>query len=68
MNLKLPFIIIATGLFFIPEAAGQFNIDAQYRPRFAFRDGYRKLATDFSVPTVVISQRTRLSFRYESEK
>ena len=65
---KLPLIITVIFLFVVLETRAQFNIEAQYRPRFELRDGYRKLATDGSVPTVVISQRTRLSFSYESEK
>ena len=65
---KLPLIITVIFLFVVLETRAQFKIEAQYRPRFELRDGYRKLATDGSVPTVVISQRTRLSFSYESEK
>ena len=63
------FLITATiSLFIVFETKAQFKIDAQYRPRFEYRDGYRKLATDGSVPTGIISQRTRLFFSYESEK
>ena len=65
---KLPLIITVIFLFVVLETRAQFKIEAQYRPRFELRDGYQKLATDGSVPTVVISQRTRLSFSYESEK
>ena len=65
---KLPLIITVIFLFVVLVTRAQFKIEAQYRPRFELRDGYRKLATDGSVPTVVISQRTRLSFSYESEK
>lgn len=66
--LKLLLIITVIFLFIVLETHAQFKIEAQYRPRFELRDGYRKLTTDGSVPTGVISQRTRLSFSYESEK
>lgn len=45
----------------------QFEISAEYRPRFEIRDGYRKLAKEGSVPAVLISQRTRLSFSYKTD-
>jgi len=63
------FLITATiSLSIVFETQAQFRIDAQYRPRFEYRDGYRKLATSSSIPSVIISQRTRLSFSYQSEK
>jgi len=68
MILKRSVFISIISLFVILETQAQFRIDAQYLPRFELRDGYRKLATDGSVPTIVISQRTRLSFSYQSEK
>lgn len=45
----------------------QFKIDAQLRPRFELRDGYQKLAPQGSVPAGFISQRSRISFSYETE-
>ncbi|MDA3865987.1 MAG: alginate export family protein [Salinivirgaceae bacterium] len=45
----------------------QLQIDAQYRPRFEIRDGYRKLASPENTPSAVMSQRTRLSFSYKSD-
>jgi hypothetical protein len=47
--------------------SAQFKIDAQYRPRFELRDGYQKLAPQGSTPAAFISQRSRVSFSYESE-
>jgi alginate export protein len=62
------FILLTAALLFLGiEGQAQFQIDAQYRPRFEFRDGYRKLASDGSIPNVIISQRTRLSFSYTTE-
>ncbi len=46
----------------------QFKVDAQFRTRLEFRDGYQKLALPGSVPTVFISQRTRLTFSYQTDK
>lgn len=55
-------LIVSTHLF------AQFKINAQYRNRFEFYDGYRKLAAEGSTPAAFISQRTRLSFSYETER
>ena len=66
-KIKLHFFIVIS-LFVAIESQAQFIIDAQYRPRFEVRDGYRKLATEGSTPSVIISQRTRLSFSYITEK
>ena len=60
-------IIIFISKVFFSEVNAQFTIDAQYRPRFEVRDGYRKLATEGSTPSAIISQRTRLSFSYLTE-
>lgn len=46
----------------------QFNVDAQYRPRFELRNGYQNLAPRGTTPAAFISQRSRLSFSYESER
>ncbi len=49
------------------NALAQFKIDAQLRPRFELRDGYQKLAPQGSVPAAFISQRSRISFSYETD-
>ncbi|MDF1547007.1 MAG: alginate export family protein [Bacteroidales bacterium] len=49
------------------EAHAQFKVDAQLRDRFELRDGYQKLAAEASIPATLISQRTRISFSYETE-
>ena len=67
-NFKLRLIITAACMFVVLETHAQFTIYAQYRPRLEIRDGYQKLASEGSVPTVLISQRTRISFSYETEK
>ncbi len=46
----------------------QFRVEAQFRNRFEFRDGYKKLSEKGSEPAAFISQRTRISFGFESER
>ncbi|MBK6963828.1 MAG: alginate export family protein [Bacteroidales bacterium] len=53
--------------FLIQNGFAQFSVDAQLRSRFEIRDGYQKLAAEGLNPAVFISQRTRLSFSYESK-
>jgi len=55
------FLISATNLH------AQFTVDAQYRNRFNFSDGYGKLAAEGSTPAALITQRTRLSIGYETD-
>ncbi len=63
------FILLSCiGTFFIiHNGFAQFSVDAQLRSRFEIRDGYQKLAAEGLNPAVFISQRTRLSFSYESK-
>lgn len=49
------------------EVQGQFRVEAQLRNRIELRNGYQKLVATGSTPLVMVSQRTRLSFLYESE-
>ncbi len=61
-----PLVLI---LFFsINFTYSQFTIDAQLRPRFEFRHGYKTLFPDDTNPAAFVSQRTRLNFQYETEK
>jgi len=46
----------------------QFEIEGEIRPRFEFRDGYRRLRTDDTKPAAFVSQRTRLQFDFTNEK
>ncbi|MFO7722445.1 MAG: alginate export family protein, partial [Bacteroidales bacterium] len=48
-------------------AQSQIGIGAELRPRLEIRDGYQKIAEDGAVPTVLISQRSRLMFNFNSE-
>lgn len=54
---------------FLPFSGfAQFKVDAELRNRSEVRDGYAKLAADGATPAFQISQRTRISFGYETEK
>ncbi len=56
-------------LFFaITKTYSQFTVDAQLRPRFEFRHGYKTLFPDDTNPAAFVSQRTRLNFGYKTEK
>jgi Alginate export len=59
---KIILVIILTALFFTGKA--QLKIDAEYRPRFEFRDGYSTLKTDDSDPAYFVTQRTRLNLTH----
>ena len=45
----------------------QFAVDFQLRQRFEWRDGYQKLAVEGQDPAILVSQRTRLGFSYETD-
>jgi hypothetical protein len=51
----------------IYSASAQFYIDGQIRPRYEFRDGYRKFKDSTSTPANVISQRSRIRFNYKHD-
>lgn len=59
------FIIFVLG---ITQGYAQFTVDAQLRPRFEFRHGYKTLYPDNTDPAAFVSQRTRLNFGYKTEK
>jgi hypothetical protein len=63
-------LLIVLVLLFIAgfgDMYAQFKVDAQYRPRFELRNGYQKLAPQGSTPAAFISQRSRLTFSYETD-
>jgi len=45
----------------------QFTVDAEFRPRFEYRHGYKTLFPDNTDPATFVSQRTRLNFSYKTE-
>jgi hypothetical protein len=63
---KLIITILVSGLFPIFVMA-QFTVNAELRPRAEVRKGYKALPDSLSVPSSIISQRTRIGFTYQSE-
>ncbi len=59
---KILLATILTLLFFTGKA--QLKIDAEYRPRFEFRDGYSTLKIEDSDPAYFVTQRTRLNLNH----
>ena len=58
------FILLA----FATNTYAQLTVDAQIRPRFEYRHGYKTLFPDNTDPAAFVSQRTRLNFGYKMEK
>ncbi len=52
----------------VSNTYSQFTVDAELRPRFEFRHGYKTLFPDDTDPASFVSQRTRLNFGYKTEK
>ncbi len=52
----------------IPSVHAQLTVDAELRPRFEYRHGYKTLFPDDTDPAAFISQRTRLNALHSSEK
>ena len=46
----------------------QLTVDAEIRPRFEIRNGYKLLAVDGQVPAVFVSQRSRLNLTYSKDQ
>lgn len=54
--------------FSITQTYSQFTLDAQLRPRFEYRHGYKTLFPNDTDPAAFVSQRTRLNIGYKTEK
>jgi hypothetical protein len=52
----------------IPKTYSQVTVDAELRPRFEYRHGYKTLFPDDADPAAFVSQRTRLNFGFKNEK
>lgn len=48
--------------------AQEFEVDLELKPRFEYRHGYKTLIPDDKDAASFISQRSRLNFKYGSEK
>jgi hypothetical protein len=54
-------------LLIFSQTKAQFSVQAEYRPRFEYRNGYSVPPADSSDPAFFISQRTRLAFTYKGQ-
>lgn len=54
--------------FLLTNIQAQLKIDAELRPRFEYRHGYKTLFADDIDPAAFVSQRTRLNTEYTTEK
>jgi Alginate export len=52
----------------IAKVNAQLKVDAELRPRFEYRHGYKTLFPDNEDPAAFVSQRSRLNFYYKTEK
>jgi len=50
------------------ETYAQTTIDGEFRPRFEYRNGYKKLPDSSTTPNYVVTQRSRFNVKYESAK
>ena len=67
-QLMYRWIVSGLLLLLMPSMApAQLSLNAEFRPRTEFRNGYRQLGITGSDPALFTSQRTRLSLFYESD-
>jgi len=57
------FLMIGTGAF-----AQELDANLQLRPRYEYRNGFKELMKDGSLPTSFVSQRSRLNFNFKQDK
>jgi len=67
MYMKNIFILILILLNCKINSYSQLHIDIEIRPRFEIRDGYQKLQYKDASPTFLTTQRSRLTFNYQTE-
>ncbi len=60
-------LLIACLILITGYVKAQFKVDAQIRPRYELRDGYKSLKSDGDKPMNYISQRSRIQFAYQKE-
>jgi len=60
--------LILLGLVLMTVLPAQLTVDAEIRPRFEIRNGYKLLAVDGQIPAVLISQRSRLNLAYSKDR
>lgn len=62
------FYIFIYTIFIAFPALAQFEVSAEFRPRFELNNGYVMVPTDTSDVTAYVTQRTRLNISYKQEK
>ncbi len=67
MKKKILLIIVAAIVLHYNSKA-QIQIDAEIRPRFEFRNGYKTLRDSTTTPSYHTSQRSRINFKYKDDK
>ncbi|MCX6257030.1 MAG: hypothetical protein NTW49_03895, partial [Bacteroidia bacterium] len=50
------------------QLEAQLTITGEIRPRFEFRDGYKRLPDSTTTPAYLVTQRSRLGFAYKTDK
>lgn len=68
MNLKNIFYLVILLLVSVSNFAQEFDIDLQIRPRYEFRNGYKKPMAYGVKASQFISQRSRIALAYGQEK
>lgn len=66
MTLKKLTLVVFSLLSFL--SYGQLTIDAELRPRFEYRHGFKTLFPDDTEPAAFVAQRTRLNTKFVKEK
>lgn len=66
--MKKNYSLLIASLFFSTFAMAQVVVDAELRPRFEYRHGYKDLFSDAADAATFVSQRTRINGLYSDEK
>ena len=66
--MKKKVLLVVLGIITLSNAYSQLIIKGEFRPRFEYRSGYKSLIPSTSDATVGVSQRTRISFNYQTGK
>lgn len=67
MKLNNTLSLLALTLFGINATAQELDVNLQLRPRYEYRNGFKELMKDGSLPSSFVSQRSRLDFHYKQE-
>jgi hypothetical protein len=67
MNL-LKLFVVSISLLIVSNTFAQFEIDAELRPRYEYRHGYKTLFPNKTDAASFVSQRTRVGTKYSTEK